>query len=255
MRILRQALLPLGLLLLLAAIWVGLLRTERSATWLQAEAPRTHSLGQILPVRVILAAPEDDTRLGVDLHWTTSRREPRGFLSTSPARPLAAQRYRTVAPPSARGVGSAGGRLRGGSGLGVLERRAGARRPCPDCSARAPALLRAILAAGGRHAGNRRGRDRADRFGVAAITSSQDRPRAGRTLALRRDFVGGSRVSFHEIDRLLASPIFSIPLAQVAKLWIAVAIPVCGQRPFPTRPSAAPGPEAARSAPVSPRAE
>lgn len=62
-------------------------------------------------------------------------------------------------------------------------------------------------------------------------------------------------VSFHEIDRLLASPIFSIPLAQVAKLWIAVAIPVCGQRPFPTRPSAAPGPEAARSAPVSPRAE
>ncbi len=83
MNLLRRAAIPVSLLLLAAAIWLGLLRREPPASWLRVEAPPHAIASQILPVRVLLDAPED-TLVGVDLHWATTRREPRGLLSTSP---------------------------------------------------------------------------------------------------------------------------------------------------------------------------
>lgn len=84
MKILWRAGLSLGVLLLVAGC--GLLATEPPASWLLVEAPAHAIAGQTVPVRVTLTVPAEDTRLAVDLHWTTSRGEPRGFLSSSTPR-------------------------------------------------------------------------------------------------------------------------------------------------------------------------
>ena len=83
MTLLQRAAPPVVLLLLAAAIWLGLPWRNPPASWLRVEAPPHAIASQMLPVRVSVDAPED-TLLGVDLHWATTRREPRGLLSTRP---------------------------------------------------------------------------------------------------------------------------------------------------------------------------
>ena len=83
MKRLRPVVLPLGLLLLAAAVLFGALRPRAQAAWLRVEAPPHALVGQMLSVRVTLSEPAPDVWLVVDLHAMSTRREPRGFLSSS----------------------------------------------------------------------------------------------------------------------------------------------------------------------------
>lgn len=84
-RILLQfALLGLGVL---AWYWLG--KPQGTATWLTVEAPRTAVVGQPLVLHVTTNAATPAV-LTADLHWSTGRRESRGFLSGSPAQPAGA---------------------------------------------------------------------------------------------------------------------------------------------------------------------
>jgi hypothetical protein len=83
MKRLRPVVLPLGLLLLAAAVLFGALRPRAQAAWLRVEAPPHALVGQMLSVRVTLTEPTADVWLAVDLHAMSTRREPRGFLSSS----------------------------------------------------------------------------------------------------------------------------------------------------------------------------
>lgn len=108
MKILRLAVLVPALLVLAATAWFTLLRPRAPATLLRVEAPPYAVVGQRLPIRVRLNAPEPGTRLGVDLHWATAHREPRGFLSHSPAQRVEGQEstYTFELPASAQdGIG------------------------------------------------------------------------------------------------------------------------------------------------------
>lgn len=341
MKILRPALLPLGLLLLIAAIGSGLLRTERSATWLHAEAPPHAIAGQTLPIRVTLAMPTSKTHLGVDLHWATSRREPRGFLSTSPARPVdrreAIYTFELPVPPrddlgyvSAILFESSSGRwedrtrvaqtalipIRTSGAPGSAERIPvyelesevvasaassptlrlaiavlwllcaivlGRRRPYAGAGWLAVACAAAAIweLSNAELSLARLARAAAleyrlyyERFwlqeaatiailvAAAALLGSLFLRSPARRLRLLRAALWlyaavslAGLVSLHEADRLLALPVLSVPLAQVAKLGIAVASFAIALWLRPTPPATAPAAEAARSAPVSPRAE
>lgn len=92
MKILRLVVLTLALLVLSALAWVALAPPRAPATWLRVEAPPAVIVGQSVPVRIHLDTPPAATRLGVDLHWATARRKPRGFLSHSPAQRVDARR-------------------------------------------------------------------------------------------------------------------------------------------------------------------
>lgn len=85
----RRLLLLLALLGLGVLAWYWLGKPQGTATWLTVEAPRTGVMGQPLVVRVTITAATPAV-LTADLHWSTGRRESRGFLSGSTAQPAGA---------------------------------------------------------------------------------------------------------------------------------------------------------------------
>ena len=308
MKVRWQAVLCLGLFLLLPAVWFGWIQSRPPAAWLHVEAPRQAIVGESFPVRVTLRNPESGTRLGVDLHWASSRREPRGFLATSP-RQAVEERERTyrfdlpVAPREDLGnlfaivFLSPSGRwddrtaavetplvpVRTSGTLGALEAipvHSLTRGAVPLASA-APSLRWAIAALWfltGFRLWRHRGSGGAGWLALACLVAAlwelanaevalagfarvaaldqrlyayRHWLQSGATLAivsltivlvittlLRAPvrnaaflvaalwlYAGislASLVSFHETDRWLASPVFTVPFAQVAKLGIAV---------------------------------
>jgi hypothetical protein len=89
MKRLRPIVIPLGLLLLAAAVLLDAMRPREQAAWLRVEAPPHALVGQMLAVRVTLSEPAPDGWLVVDLHAMSTRREPLGFLSSSSPQPVA----------------------------------------------------------------------------------------------------------------------------------------------------------------------
>ncbi len=81
---LRFAALSLGVALLAAFAWFGVLRPRPTATWIRVETPPHAILGKGFPVRVTLDAPVRNAQLAVDLHWLGSHSTARGFLVGSP---------------------------------------------------------------------------------------------------------------------------------------------------------------------------
>jgi hypothetical protein len=83
MKRVRLAVFVVGLLGFGTVFWRGFVSPAPPAAWLRVEAPPTAIAGQTFPVQVIVDAPEDDW-IAIDLHWASTRREPRGFLSEGP---------------------------------------------------------------------------------------------------------------------------------------------------------------------------
>jgi hypothetical protein len=69
------------LVVVAAAMWWVLDRSEPRATWLRVEAPRRAVAGQSLPMRVHLAPLAEPTRVCADLHWGTARDRTMGYLA------------------------------------------------------------------------------------------------------------------------------------------------------------------------------
>jgi hypothetical protein len=77
-----------GLVLIFAATWLVLDRTEHRPRWVVVEAPETAVVGQKFEVRVALEKSVEATQVSCTLHRANAERRGWGFLASSgPARP------------------------------------------------------------------------------------------------------------------------------------------------------------------------
>lgn len=84
------------LLLVFAAVWIVLDRSERRPGWLRVESPAVAVVGRPLEVRVTLKTAAGAARISCTLHRANAERRGWGFLaSAGPARPAAAGRTYT----------------------------------------------------------------------------------------------------------------------------------------------------------------
>jgi hypothetical protein len=82
-----------ALLIVAAAVWIVLDRTEDRPGWLTAETPGTAVIGRPFEVRVTLKKPVEPSRIDCTLHRANAEKKSWGFLASSgPARPAAGGR-------------------------------------------------------------------------------------------------------------------------------------------------------------------